>query len=168
MFLEGIESLRSVDWSKTYLWDMHFIGGNGWGSPAYPFDSWFPATEVDELVGSIITHDFAPPLRPFSIPGSSNLKRLKISFIDDVYCTLEKYFEEWMDVQILNNGLGVSPVEDCLRDVIIYRLGSNHKPVHGYIYSIFPAGELPFNGRSTSNLNEYSLDFVVWRFKKIL
>jgi hypothetical protein len=168
MYLDSIDKVRAVEWSKSYLWDICFFGGNGYGPPPYPFDSWFPATEVQDLVCSVNTNEFSSPMRQFSVPVNSNLRRLKIDFIDDMYCTLENYFVEWMDVQILNNGKGVTPVEECLRSLLVYRLDASRKPVKGYLYSVFPAGELPFNGRSDSQANEYALDFLVWNSKRVL
>ena len=75
MYLDSIDKVRAVEWSKSYLWDICFFGGNGYGPPPYPFDSWFPATEVQDLVCSVNTTISSPMRR--SCPVNSNLRRLK-------------------------------------------------------------------------------------------
>ena len=174
MYLQGIETLRAVKWSKSYLWDIIFLGAVDfyksatYGKPKAPFDTWFPATEVEVLDANIQVFDFSPPMRNLSVPKGSEVQRLSVNFVDDVDCTIQQWMAEWMNEQILNNGAGVSPVTECLRTCIVYRLNNARKPIKGWRYNVFPTGELPWQGRSESAANEYKVDFVVWQEEKIL
>lgn len=175
MFLQSINTLRAVDWSRSYLWDIVFLGASSLNTkaewrkgPDYPFDKWFPASEVEELRANLQLFDFQPPIRSMSIPKGSETPRLSISFTDDVDSTLERWFEDWVNGQILNRGAGISPVEECLRTCMIYRLNSMHEPLYGFRYEVYPMGDLPWQGRSESSPNDYKLDFIIWDKEKIL
>jgi len=174
MYLQSIETLRAVKWSKSYLWDILFLGADSPNAraeyrsqPKAPFDYWFPATEVETLDANVQVFDFSPPVRTMSIPKGSDYQRLSVNFVDDVDSTIELWISDWINGQIFNNGAGVSPVEECLRTCIVYRLDNARNPIHGWQYSVFPSGEMPWQGRSESAVNEYKVDFVIWRKKKI-
>lgn len=175
MYLESINTLRAVNWSRSYLWDIVFLGSTSRNTspdwrygPDAPFDTWFPATEVEELRANLQVFDFHPPVRSMSIPKGSDVQRLSISFVDDVNSTLERWMEDWVNGQILNRGAGISPVEECLRSCIVYRIDPMHEPLYGWRYHVYPTGELPWQGRSESATNDYKIDFIIWDKEKVL
>lgn len=159
MFLKSIDEIRNIRWSRSYLWDLCFP------TAPEPFNRWFPAFDVDDLVLSIGAWESPGFLGRIPIPKDApDVKRVRISFVDDVFTTLESWLTKWVNVEILNNGAGVTPVEEAVKPMHLHRLDETKKVIRATSYLLFPYSEMPYNGRSTSIANEYSIEFLVWDF----
>ena len=72
-YLTNIDQIRAVEWGKSYLWDIKFED-----APA-PFDSWFPAIDVEEHLASLESQSFEAYMTQFKIPKSYAIPEIKIT-----------------------------------------------------------------------------------------
>ena len=181
----GIGLIRSIEWSKKYLWSMTFLALDstvrGLQTPGAPFDVFFPAIDVDEQFMALQSFQSDAYLTNFQVPEKGEASSLKVTFIDDQKNTLYNFFAKWIQVDILNNGQYVSPLEECVKAIEIRKIkhASLGELISGIAslaglsdfedakisesnkYWVYPTGALVWNGASTSDVNIYSIDFVV-------
>ncbi len=161
MFLTKIDQLRANDleWGRTYLWDCWFPN-----APA-PFNQWFPATEVEEGIATLTPHEFEGYLGSFKVPKSTTDQGLRLTFADDVNCTLCEWISYWINEWIFNGVSGtksrVRCLEDSVRQVHIMKLDLQRNPVKTSYYAVFPTGSVNFVGNSESGLPSYAVEFVI-------
>lgn len=163
VYLKNIEQVRAVEWSQQHLWDIRFPGSNintfDKGAPK-PFDEWFPANDVEDNMANLETHMLEVAMTSLKLPLKSSVRDLKITFIDDKEATLEKWFTEWMNFQILNEdktSQAIATLETSVKLVQLQRLGVTEKT---YSYYVYPEGSIHFHGSSESGAHVYSLSFV--------
>ena len=156
-FLNSIEQIRAVEWSSEYLWDIQFQDIN---LPS-PFNTWFPAIDVDEGVGNIDSYTWKANLSTFKIPQKTNSLNLKITFIDDANSTLINWLDNWINNRILNNGAYVSTLETIAQVVAIQRLDIQRNIVSQNNYQVYPEGEVVWGGSSESKTRQFTQNFVI-------
>ena len=181
----GIGQLRSVEWSRKYLWSFNFIqldnNIKGLQIPPRPFDKFFPCVDVDETESVLETFSGSAYGKDFRTPLRGGVSTLRITFIDDQKNTLYNFFNNWIKVDILNNGRYVTPLEEAVKAVEIRKvklasLTDYAQEVGNLVgltersdnsindtskYWVFPEGDITFNGGSTSDTNIYSVNLVV-------
>lgn len=163
MFLKSIDEVRNIRWSRSYLWDLKFLD-----APP-PFNNWFPATDIDDLKWSVGAWEAPGFLRRIPIPSYvTDLKRVRISFIDDVLGTLEHWMDHWVNEIIFDKGRGVATAEEAVKRAQLIRYNESRKIIRSVIYDMFPYSEFPYNGRSAAVANEYSIEFFVWSFHEMV
>jgi hypothetical protein len=154
-FLNGIEQIRSVEWGATYLWDVKFPD-----APP-PFDSWFPAVDLKEDLAKLSTYDFEAYIHKFSIPQSTSVKEIHLTFLDDAKQTLSSWIDFWINQTILNGGQSVSSLETSLKLIQILKLNRQREQVSSLTYAVFPEGNITFSGSSDTGPLQYSVTFKV-------
>lgn len=162
--LNNISQVRSIDWNRAYLWDIRFLPPD---NPPAPFDSWFPAVDVDDMMWSLTTYNPETPNFPLAIPTKAmQVRNLGITFQDDVYASIEMWLEEWVNGSILNRGECVSTLFEIIRRVEVLRLSLDKKPIFRCIYEVYPTDTFTFTGRSESISNQYQTYFNVVSYNK--
>lgn len=154
-FLNDIETIRAIDWAATYLWDVRLEG-----APS-PFDTFFPAMDVEETRGDVSSYDFQWHLSNFKVPKSSSSKHLRLSFADDSKGTLWKFFDTWINTTIFNDGKCVSTIATCTKRLTLLKLDRQRVITEEFRYNVYPEGSLNFTGNSDNGLRTYSVNFVV-------
>jgi hypothetical protein len=144
--LNNINQLRSIEWSKKYLWDVIFIPNTD--KTLVPFDRWLPAVSVDDTVATIKSHQIQGSLVDFSIPLNQESTSITISFIDDINMTLYQWFKHWINVGIFNSGSGVSYIDKCLRTIQLQKLDNNLEPISTVVYLVYPISSIQYSGSS--------------------
>lgn len=180
-FLEGgqvgIETLRRIDWEKKYLWTLDFGVIDGFRPPA-PFDNFFPASDVVFPLGFIedLQIDFGQS--NFRFPIKTKSKELSITFFDDENRTVIRWMRDWMELDLMNNGQFVSGLSDShnivvpdmngeirpvvpIRSVRLALLQHFKREVMTFDFSVYPVGELTYNGSQESGAGQYTMNFVV-------
>lgn len=181
----GIGQLRSIEWSRKYLWSFGFVdlkdpNTRGDAGPKKPFNSFFPCVDVDETITTLNTFQGEAYMTNFKVPQSGDIKSLKVTFLDDQENSLYNFFQNWINTEILNNGRYVSPLEECVKAVklnklklasigeIIQEVGSlagftneENSIQNSNTYWVFPEGAITYNGGSSSEVNIYSVDLVI-------
>ena len=177
-FLEGgqtgIETIRSVNWEKKFLWTLDFVDFK----PPKPFDAFFPASDVSFPVGIIEDLTFDYGQSDFRFPIKSKSKELSITFYDDEERTLLRWMRDWMELDLMNYGQFVSGLEDNhttvepdmignkrpvvpIRHVRLALLQHYKREVIAFDFKIYPVGELTYNGSQESGAGTYTMTFVV-------
>jgi len=152
----NIEKLRTVEWGRTYLWEVRFSGKDG---PSAPFNDWFPAVHVQEELATINTMQIQAGTNTYEIPQSTTLKDVTIDFLDDVNLTLAKWLADWINSMIVNGR--VQFLESCVRTLIVQKLNLNRDPIQTSSYRVFPSTSFYFDGNSESATPQYSCKFIV-------
>lgn len=155
MFLKGKNQLRNIDWSKAYLWDVRFPDA------PVPFNSWFPATNVEENIYTLNTKSLELYISTYEIPLSTTLFDLKITFIDDIKLTIHEWVSNWINKEILNEGRGLTPISECCKTVQIVKLDAQKSPILTSNYKVFPKDAGYFNGSSESQPLSNVIQFVI-------
>jgi hypothetical protein len=183
MAIPGVEQIRSIGrYRVNYLWNVQF--------PSSPFPDWFPATSVEEPVTALGTYDISGFMSKHAVPQNrfSEARKIGITFLDAEDLRLFNWLTNWINVGILNNGLGVSPLTSCVKTMLISRLaykndGFMYQPVQesytegsaaptlksAYTtlstssYRVFPSGPITFSGKSgeEKGVQSFKMDFVV-------
>jgi hypothetical protein len=178
-FLEGnngITAIRSVEFDKRFLWAIDFV--NTFTPPA-PFDNFFPASEVSFGMSNVNTKTIPYGQRELEIPINESPREVSITFYDDTSQTLLRYFKDWMELDIKNNGQFMSGLEDNHPIVTTDSFGNGQRRVFPsrtirlthldayrtqnsiYSYRIFPKGQIDFLGSQASEATEYTVQFAI-------
>jgi hypothetical protein len=147
--------IRIVEWGKSYLWEVYFPDA------PKPFNRWFPATDVVEPVYRLETKTIESFVTTYEIPLKSSCYGMKISFLDDVNCSLESWFKTWVRSTILGGNQFVSALATAVKTVQINRFANDRSAVASTTYSVFPKGNLDFVGHSESGLVKFDVDFSI-------
>lgn len=178
LFLEGqsgITAIRAVEYDKRYLWAVEFVDSF---LPPQPFDGFFPASDVTLPFESITDQTFTYGQSELNIPIGESTRDLTITFYDDKDKTLLRYFKDWMRLDIKNNGLYMSGLQDDHQAVSADSFGNQRRvfPTRSirlvmldayrtenaiYKFSVFPKGQIDYSGSQASEAQEYTMTFAI-------
>lgn len=155
-FLTGVNQLRKIEWSKSFLWDIKF------DEAPPPFDQWFPAIEVDQGLFDIESQDFTTHVTTFRVPKSTNSLDVSITFVDDINHTLLEWFEEWA-TSMFTEGKRVKTVgnPDVSKKLEILRLDTKRQELRMDTLFVYLNSKLSFTGNSQSEIPVHTVDFVI-------
>lgn len=159
----SIDTVRSVQFGRTFDWELKFDTKSGLTKP---FDTWFPASEVDYGITDIEWQSFDTASGTINVPKGKSETSVRITFYDDYKGTIEKWLTNWIN-SIASFSKGVLPLDECYKKVFINRL--NPAPdSRGYkqvldskILLISPDGTLTDNKNQNSQAKSFSLDFKI-------
>lgn len=157
-FLTSLDSVRAVEWSRKYLWDMAFDPTTP--APA-PFNSWFPAVEVDEDVAILESHTVEGFLSNYKIPLRSHQKHIKITMEDDQNNVLSQWFSQWINVTILQSGLAIAALNTSVKLLHLIKQNSQRITLTQADYLVYPEGDVIWNGTSNSGSQQFTVNFVI-------
>ena len=182
----GIDQIRTVEWGRRYLWGIKFLSTTNSTAalPPAPFDSFFPASDVEFPVSVLDSYSFEYAQSSYKIPKQSSVKQISITFFDDTESKLMRWLKDWVEIDLLNFGNFVSCLEDDhkisdirlgatdsfgndrqiapVRTVEIQQLSPSFEPTGlKFLFDIYPEGEINFSGTSASEANTYAINFVV-------
>lgn len=159
MPLLDINQVRSIEWSRSYMWDIAIP------SAPSPFNDWFPASNVTEPLASVESYNFEVHVNSFSVPKSVGRRALSITFNDADDRRLETWIKTWMTSTIFPTG-GVAGLKDTgvIKDISITKfrhLNKSRVILSHVTYICYPEGELMFQGGSTAEATVFTVNFVV-------
>ena len=161
-FLQSIQDLRGVEFSRSYLWDIKFPASDGKPGAPFPFNEWFPATSVDEPLFEIVSHTIEIGCREYKFPKSKGAISLTITFLDSKDNVLEDWLSDWADGIFPENGSdGVRTLEDSARKCQILKLNIDKTPQKRTIYDLYPEGPAINSFSSSPELKVFTVSFVV-------
>ena len=178
LFLEGssgISTIRSVEYDKSYLWAIDFVNSF---TPPRPFDTFFPASEVTISMANLNTKTFSFGQSELEYPANESPREVTITFYDSQDQVLLRYFKDWMQLDIKNNGQFMSGLLDNhqavatdsfgnarrvwpSRQIRLIHLDAYRTENSIYSYTIFPKGSIDFLGSQASEATEYSITFTI-------
>ncbi len=175
----GVTLLSNMDFSKKYLWDIKFLDILSHKLPS-DFLKSFPIVDFDLEDAKLDTFSREFFMSTYKVPLKTSERTLKLTFYDNVNNDLFHWFKDWINIDILNNGNFISCINDRhsrkgtwsngktvsgkvepIRKITISKLANNLKPITTQTLVIFPEGELVYNGASESNVNIYTMNFVI-------
>jgi hypothetical protein len=168
--IDSVDLIRSVEWGQGYLWSVRFSPtglNNPEEVPDKPFDTWFPASTLDEDLFSVESFSFHTGGGAFRVPQRRSAKNVRMTFYDDVDCTLLGWFERWVNDFMFDVGSGrdfstVTPLEGCVRQLEVNRLDSSRNPVgSSRQYLVYPEGGLTFRGGSHAEARIFPISLVI-------
>lgn len=153
-YLSSIEQVRSIEWGKSYLWDVKFDN-----APA-PFSVWFPATDysLDDNIG--VSATLSMFLSTYKIPQGTSNKSLSFTALDDSKRTLYNWLKEWYD-SIYDQYNGVLTLSESVRNVTVAQLDSGKNILSTRTFMVFPDQNTMLSGNSAPDVLQYTLNFVV-------
>lgn len=183
-FEVGIETIRRVDYAAQYLWTMDFISGP---KPPAPFDRFFPASDITLQTGISNLQRFEMAQSAFSVSRNSGPKSIDVTFYDDENRSMLTWMQDWINLDIYNNGHFVSgnadkhPLVDSsgkpnsavkdsfgktrvvapTRQIRIVLLDRFKDEAIVYNLGILPEGEISISGSQASEASTFSVKFEV-------
>lgn len=196
----GIGQLRSVEWSRKYLWSVKFLDEHAPGSvfrneplkdnptfagsqvPDEPFGDFFPAADIDIDESTMRTRSEDGYYGPIEFPEDTDVKSMRLTFMDDQNNTLYKFFKDWINIRITGRRRYTLPITECLKQVEVRKLklvsigefatglagdlGPGEPQGNGSIadidqYWVFPRGAIQYNANSQSETHLYSVELVI-------
>ena len=154
-YLKSIDQIRSIEWSRSYLWDIRFPD-----APS-PFNEWFPAVDIEENTSILNSQEFNAGWTTFKIPYNTTLFDFKITFIDDVNHTLKSWLDNWINKEILSEGKGTKPIKEIVKPVEVIKYNINKEVQSMNRYLVYPEGGIYFNGSSEAEVLTYSVTFII-------
>jgi len=156
-FLNGIDSVRAVEWGRTYLWDIQFQDPT---IPS-PFNTWFPAKEVEEELAKLNSHTFTSGISTYKIPQNTETLNVKITFYDNSDYDLLNWLENWINTISLNGGFYVATLSTAAKFLQIIKMDNERNTIDTSSYWVYPEGTLTYMGNSESGAITYSMNFVI-------
>lgn len=153
--MSAIEKLRSIDWGRTYKWEVEFLQ-----PPPAPFSDFFPAHTLDFPGAGLQSEPVEGSVKSYQLPDSYSSTPITLGFYDDEDMTLHTYFRSWMK-DIIGDGHYVLTLEAACRQVQIRVFNGMNQITSVKTYLVYPRGELVYAGNSDSGLISYTLDFSV-------
>ena len=155
-----LDALRNVNWSRSYLWEVDLDGAP---TPYGPGQSpGLPVVDVDAPLAMGHTYDIESGIQLLRVPLKSQSYDIRLTIYDDENGTLEKFFIEWFQ-QIYNPRLGVLPIHQAVRKMVVKKLNSRRQLISNITYWVYPNGTLLSANKSDSGPRQYSIEFVVAR-----
>lgn len=171
----GITAIREIEWDRKYLWLIEFVNAE----LPEPFDKMFPASAFTRLGASIESDSFRFGQTELALPvRGGQAKNISITFYDDINRTLYRWLADWMNLDILNDGMFVSGLKDShttvrpdafgnmravqpTRVVKISLLDAYRREFKSQLLEIYPTGDLEYSGAQVSEAQEYTITFNV-------
>ena len=126
--IDNRQVVDSMDFARSYDWDI-WIQNLGNTKPhvsnlaGTDFSAWFPATVHTKTDFDVELQTFNVFIDTFSIPKSRGERTLDLTFLDNAVGTARKFFDDWVNKDIFNDGQGVSLLEDCPKEIVLVRYG---------------------------------------------
>lgn len=151
-----MDQLRSIEWGKTWLWEVRFTGE---GAPPTPFNDWFPAVEVTENLFACDPLDIQYFNSKYQVPLSTSFFTIRVAFLDDINHTLESWIRDWVNKTIFP-GNWTATLEECTRILQVIKLTNLRKPLKSRSYLVFPRGTVDFVGNTNPEVPRLDVEFV--------
>jgi hypothetical protein len=175
------DMLRSIEWDKKYQWRIKFVPwGNSIGNIALSalnippqFLSFFPVSDIDVDLATVTTHTQEYFMSNIKVPLGTQSRSIRMTFYDDVNATLRLWFENWMNVDILNCGLFTSCLYDShkrqkgfgnvqpVRKIMVEKLNEEMTTLFFNFYDVFVEDSFSWNGSNDSAPQMYTVSFVI-------
>ena len=154
-WFKGLEDIRKVEWSKSWLWDIKIPDGPP------EFRQWFPATDIVINNWSLDTYNFAGGTTTFEIPKNSSLYNMRITFVDDIDHHISKWLTGWVDE--ITEGGNIQTLSECCKKIEVMKLRNRGEVVKGYpkTYWVFPKGSMDYNGNSEAEVHKEEVEFII-------
>lgn len=159
VFLPNLESIRRIDWARSWHWDIQFPDA------PEPFKKWFPAIDVDENLGTVDEYNFTAGFSSYNVPKSSQGFTLSVTFPDNSELVLENWFSDWINKEIFKSGRGgatyIATVASCSKEVKIAKLAPANRLISLNTYLVFPTGNLNYRGSSSAEIHSNTVEFKI-------
>lgn len=151
------DKIRGIYWGNTFMWeiklDSRIVGA--------PFDSWIPATDVEEGLWNLETHQMEAYMSNYEFALKTSALDIKVTFADTVDSVIREGLRRWVVEDILNNGKCIGYHHDIKREIIIYKYLPNGTLLQTNSYWVLPKGSAYWNGNNTAELATGMVEFVV-------
>lgn len=156
MPLTSIEQIRSVQWDKSNLWDIHIPAA------IHPFDAWVPANDVEFGFRGIVNEAFGSA-SGLEFPKSTSYPTLTISYMDDEDLSMTMFLKEWQEGIVNVEGTMVKTVydPDVSKTIIITKHNSKKENVLTINCLGYPTGQITYHGDSDGSTPIYSVQFTI-------
>ena len=157
-FFKGKESLRETpnfQWGSELLWDVRMPDA------PHPFDTWFPASSVEENLYTLELKGFEFYNNTFSVPERTSEFDLKITFFDDVPRTILTWIRNWVNNEILNEGKLITPIKHAAKELLLVKSDYQLNELSRAHYWVIPNGAGHYTGGSSPNAATSEIDFII-------
>ena len=152
--LKALATMRSIEWSKGYQWGCKF------DSAPEPFSKWFPMRSITIPVGTLLSDTLSSGQEEYYYPKSNTINAFSVTFLDNVNGVLEDWIRTWVENRILNKGMGISPIGECVSIFRFFRLNNYKQIVLVRNFYVYPNGSPSISYTSDAAIREISIELV--------
>ncbi len=155
IFLPGRNAIRSIEWGKSFNWDIQIPD-----APA-PFNQWFPASSVNENKYNLTLKEFPLWHNVYSVPEGTSEFSVSITFFDDHRLTILEWLSKWVNEEILNNGRFITPLKQAAKDIYIVKTNTTGEEILRSHYWVIPKDSGFYKGESSPDPYSGEIEFVI-------
>ena len=157
LFFRGLEDIREIEWGDDLNWEVKMP------QCPPPFDGWLPATSVNLNQYTLTLETFDLFNNTGSVPLGTSEFDVSVTFVDDVYHTIEEYLSFWVNTTILNGGEYITPVRHAARELHIAKTLPHEgaPPVILHQFWVIPEGAGYFAGESQPQVPSREAKFII-------
>ena len=155
-----LNQLRQVQWSASYDWEIRIEDPN----LPEPFNKFFPVITVDEELGNVESQTFEIYNRNYSVPSGLKQNEITITFHDDSNHTLEKWMENWVNIEIFHQDEAnsyVSTLKTACKEMHIAKTDRGKKVKKLATHLVYPNGQFTFSGSAEADATIFTMQFNV-------
>ena len=175
---DGIDHIRNIDWGKRYLWAVKFVEPTA----PKPFENYFPASDAEITDGFLESFVFEQGQSSYRAPQKSASRNLTMTFYDNNDRVLQRWFSDWINLDILNNDQFMSCLNDThapvaersiefgnsarvwpVRKLQYFKVDNSLNPVPNTerTFYVYPEGDFNVPNSSASEAEVFTLTFVI-------
>lgn len=154
-FLIDKSQLRTIDWGKTYLWEVVFPDA------PQPFNKWFPASDIEEPQWNLETETKSIGFTSVELPIGTSSKDVKITFYDSQKFAIHDWLRKWVESEILNNGQYIGYLSTIGKQLFVRKYLEDGTLIKVSSYIVYPKGSQFWNGTSDSQALTGMAEFVI-------
>lgn len=164
-YLRHIDQMRSVEWDKSYLWDVRFNDPALLGS-SFNQQTWFPASDFTENSNTGSSLAIPYYMSTYKFPQAAAPTDITMSIYDDDKGTLYKWLTDWYDA-VYDTSTGTMMLQDAVREMSVLKLNVQRQIVKSTLYYVYPEGAIVCAYSSSSEAKKYELTFSVAGSQKL-
>ena len=151
MAIIDVESLRTIQWDKSNLWEIAIEDNTFLGFvPSNDISMGFFGIGTEQVGASAI-----------EIPASRTVPTFNLSYYDDEDLTQTNFFTEWLRSMVHIDGYRVNLLENVHKLITVSKLNSKRQIIWTWTFHAFPTGNIEYHGDSDGSLPIYTLNFIV-------
>ncbi len=147
----NVETLRTIQWDKSNLWEISIEDST--------FDGWIPSNDITMGffgIGTVPVGDSG-----LEIPATRTIPTFNLSYYDVEDLRMTKFFTEWLHTTSSLDGYRYMLMENVHKQFIISKLNSKREIIYTWMFKAYPTGAIEYHGDSDGSLPIYTLNFTV-------
>ena len=161
-----LDKFNSVEYDSQHLWEMKIAGA------PYPFNDWFPAQSVEEVVKGVSVSSMSFGIDEVNMLNSYGAITMRVEIIDNDVAILEKWLKAWskalaIDPKTKRPYTGFRYLEDVLSTMTITKYNWQKQKISKTEYYVLPTGNLSLSRQNDPALKVLNATFASFGMREL-